>query len=87
MSLLEGPLQWRRHDDGRVEVLLAPAVARVSLDLLACADRAVLQVSGNRITVAGQVVYRVTGWDRHGGCLKAELVEDRRSGVSGGQAT
>lgn len=78
MAVLEGELTSVRHDDGRVEITSAPPIVRISLELVAASDPVVFRVHGNTITVAGQVVYRVTGWDQHGKCLLAELVEDRR---------
>jgi hypothetical protein len=79
MAVLEGVVQITRHGDGRVEITEAPPVTRITLELVAASDPVVFRVHGNLITLGDQVVYRVTGWDDHGKCLLAELVEDRRS--------
>lgn len=73
--VLEGEVVCRRHADGRVEILQAPPVARMSLELLAGGDPAVVKVRGREITLAGQVVYRVTGWDDTGCCLLLERLK------------
>lgn len=86
MAILEGEVRCQRHEDGRVEIVQAPPVARITLGFLASADPVVVRVSGNTVTLAGQVVYRVTGWDNYGSCLLAERVEDRR-GASGAAAS
>lgn len=78
-QVLEGTVECRRHDDGRVEVLTAPPRTRITLEFLTAADPAVVRVSGNTVTVAGQVVYRITGWDRLSSALLADLAEDRRA--------
>lgn len=82
MSVLEGELNVVRHADGRVEITNPelPKVTRWSLELIVGADPHVLTVEGGqRLVAAGQVVYRVTGWDDHSHALLAELVEDRRT--------
>lgn len=78
-TVLEGTVEMRRHDDGRVEILSAPPRTRISLEFLHTADRVVVRVSGNTVGLAGQVVYRVVGWDPLGSALLADLVEDRRA--------
>jgi len=78
MTVLEGPVDFVQNEDGRVQVLSAPPLTRISLELIAEADPAVLKIRGDLITVAGQVVYRITGWDDLGKALLAKLVEDRR---------
>lgn len=78
MTVLEGEVALTRHDDGRVEVTSAPPVARITLELLVGADPWLVRANGRTLTFAGQVSYRVTGWDSHGQCLLAELVTDRR---------
>lgn len=80
MSTLEGDMRFlaRRHDDGRVEIVDAPPTTRVSLDFLTTADPVVVRVSGNLISLAGQVTYRVVGWDAYSSALLVELAEDRR---------
>lgn len=81
MATLEGDFFCKRHDDGRIEVVEAPPVTRISLEFVHNADPHVVRVQGRLITIGGQVVYRVVGWDTHGQALLAELDEDRRVGV------
>lgn len=72
-ELLEGEVILRREDNGRVVIEQAPPTARISLELLAqYADRFLVRVSGNRISMAGQVAYRVVGWDAHASALLLE---------------
>jgi hypothetical protein len=77
-TLVEGEVRTVRHADGRVEITQAPPRARMALSLLASADPVVVRATGDTITLAGQVVYRVSGWDTLGRCLLLDLVEDRR---------
>lgn len=81
MTVLEGAVEVHRHEDGRVEILQAPPKTRITLEFIAAADPVVVRVTGNLITLAGQVVYRVVGWDQH--ALLAELAEDRRGARHG----
>lgn len=71
-EVLEGSVQCVRHPDGRVEVTEAPPVARMSLEFLVAADPELVKVVGPEVALAGQVTYRVTGWDDHGQCLLLE---------------
>jgi hypothetical protein len=72
-ELLEGEILLRRERNGRVVITEAPPTARISLDLLATyADRFLVRVSGNRVDLAGQITYRVVGWDQHGSALLLE---------------
>ncbi len=80
-TVIEGEVLCRRHDDGRVEIVQAPRKARITLSLLTAADPVVVKADGNTVSFAGQVVYRVTGWDPVGSALLADLVEDRRAGA------
>jgi hypothetical protein len=76
-SLLEGEVVMHREADGRVVIEQAPPTARMSLELLVQhAARHVVRLSGNRIRIAGQVVYRVVGWDAHGSALLLEREAD-----------
>ncbi|PXY21129.1 hypothetical protein [Prauserella muralis] len=69
-ELLQGGLEVRRHADGLVEILRAPEIAYVALEFLLAADPAVVTAHGGReLTFAGQVTYRVTGWDDLQACL------------------
>lgn len=79
MVVHEGSVECVRHADGRVEISQAPPITRIALEFLAGSDPVTVKVQGSRITFGGQVAYRVTGWDGHGQCLLAQLVEDRRS--------
>lgn len=78
-TTLEGTIKLVRHDDGRVEILDAPPVIRVSLEFLCAADPVTVKVSGRSMTFGGQVVYEVTGWDAFSAAFMAKLVEDRRA--------
>jgi hypothetical protein len=71
-EVLEGEVQLRRHDDGRIEILQAPATARMSLELLQASDPATVRVGSNTIGIAGQVRYRVVGWDAQQSALLLE---------------
>ncbi|HEV8653126.1 MAG TPA: hypothetical protein VG276_27970 [Actinomycetes bacterium] len=73
-ELLEGEVIVRREADGRVVVEQAPPIARMSLALLASADQVTIRVSGDRLVLGGQVVYRVTGWDQQSHALLLERV-------------
>jgi len=74
--VLEGDVQTVRHPDGRMEVTQAPPRTRIALALLLCADPAVVRLSGSdTIVFAGQVSYRVTGWDGFSRALLADRVE------------
>ena len=86
MPVPDGSVELVRHEDGRLEVVAAPPVTRISLELMADADPFTFRVSGDLITLAGRVVYRVTGWDSLERALVAELVDDRRE-VRGGAAS
>lgn len=77
-TIEEGPLRLIRHGNGAVEILDAPTVVRISLELIQKADPVTLRVCGKHITVGGQVVYEVTGWEQFTDALVAKLVEDRR---------
>lgn len=78
MTTVEGAVKCVRHENGRIEILDAPPVTRISLELLRDSDTARVRVSGARVTFGGQVVYQVTGWDTFSKSLLAELIEDRR---------
>ncbi len=73
-EVLEGTVVSRRHADGRVEIVSAPPIACMSLEFLAEADRAVTVFRGREVTFAGQVTYRVTGWDDVQSCLVLERI-------------
>lgn len=78
---LEGEVRLVRHETGLVEILEAPPITRISLELLAAADPVVLKASGKKITFGGQVVYEITRWEPFSCALVARLVEDRRPGL------
>jgi hypothetical protein len=73
-----GDVVVRRHHDGSVEVLEAPQESLVSLGFLHQRDDGVTSVDGDRLTLAGQVVYQVTGWEPASAALRVRLVEDLR---------
>ncbi len=74
MTVEHGNVEMRRHDDGRVEIFSAPPTASMSLELLAQSDPHLVRVRGREISLAGQCVYRVTGWDDLQACLLLEKV-------------
>lgn len=58
-------------------VTCAPTVALIAPEWLA-AERVNIKVIGRMITLAGQVIYRITGWDDDQQSLIVLLEEDRR---------
>lgn len=58
-------------------VTCAPTVALIAPEWLA-AERVNIRVVGRMITLAGQVTYRITGWDDDQQSLIVLLEEDRR---------
>lgn len=71
-QVLEGDLQLRHHEDGRLEIVQAPPTARMALSLLQQTDPRVVRVGANTIGIAGQVSYRVVGWDAQQSALLLE---------------
>ena len=69
------------REQGRgVVVDRAPAHTKFGLPAL-LHNNGLLEVPANdRVTIASQVQYRITGWDPSDGSLTAELVEDWRPG-------
>jgi hypothetical protein len=63
---------------GRVEVVQAPQRARISLAVLTAGCQHEIRVQVNKIMLAEQVVYAVSGYDQDTACLEVVLVEDRR---------
>jgi hypothetical protein len=63
---------------GGIRVLEAPRLACISLELLAEACGHTMQVRGDRITLADQVVYQVTAWQTSPPGLTVALIEDLR---------
>lgn len=76
MPAIAETLDAVRHADGRVEIHRAPIRTLMTLGFLTAADPAVVRVTGSRIELAGQAVYRVIGWDASAAALVAELVDD-----------
>lgn len=64
---------------GGVRVDRAPEMAAITLELLTQACSHFMRVHGDLITIADQVVYRVTGYDFENKALLVRLVEDRRT--------
>jgi hypothetical protein len=62
-EILEGELQVTRHENGRVEIVQAPQRTAISLEFLVSTERHLVRVSGSLLRFAGQVEYRVVGWD------------------------
>lgn len=58
-------------------VTCAPTVALIAPEWLA-AERVNIKVIGRMITLAGQVIYRITGWDDDQQALIVLLEEDLR---------
>jgi len=83
-ELLEGEVVLRREDDGRVIVETAPPRARMALETLQHWDRFLVRVSGNTIRLAGQVTYRVVGWDAQQSALLLERVSPTLPGSGPG---
>lgn len=74
---MDGDLALQRVPGG-IRVLNAPRLASISLEALADACGHELQVHGDRITIADQVVYQVTAWQASPPALTVALLEDRR---------
>lgn len=68
---------------GGVRVVEAAERIRISLAALAASCEHALQVRGDRLTIADQVVYQVTGWEPSAAALTAVLVEDLRTPPEG----
>lgn len=68
---------------GGIRILEAPRLACISLEVLAEACGHELQVNGDRITIADQVVYQVTAWQAYPPGLTVALIEDRRPKTEG----
>lgn len=73
-QVLEGPILSHREEDGRVVITQAPPISRMSLEMLAERDPAVVKIQGREIKLAGQVTYRVTDWDDQSCCLLLKRV-------------
>jgi len=70
-----------------IEVVKAPREALITLDVLRAADPRCLHVAGDLITIAGQVVYRVVGWQPTPPALLCWLAEDNRPKTAGGSGS
>lgn len=77
-QVVQGAVRLRRGLGGADTVEVAPPRARITLAELTDRQWLSVEATGNTVTFAGQVVYRVTGWDPVGSALLAELYEDRR---------
>lgn len=64
---------------GGVRIDRADETSAISLELLAGACSHLMRVQGDLITIADQVVYRVTGYSFENKALLVRLVEDRRT--------
>ncbi|HEV7651344.1 MAG TPA: hypothetical protein VGP26_24605 [Actinophytocola sp.] len=73
-EVLQGPVEFVRRADGRIEIKSAPPNTLMSLEFLNRADPAVFRVGGREVTLAGQVTYRVVGWDNVQSALILERV-------------
>ena len=74
---MSGDLTLQRVPGG-IRVLHAPRLTCITLEVLAEACSHELQVHGDQIVIAGQVVYQVTAWQASPPGLTVALVEDRR---------
>lgn len=74
---MDGELTIQRVPGG-IRVLHAPRLTCISLELLAEACGHEMQVHGDRITIADQLVYQVTAWQASPPGLTVALLEDRR---------
>lgn len=74
--MVSGDLTLQRVPGG-IRVLHAPARTSIGLQVLTEACSHELRAVGDLLTIADQVVYRVTGW--RAGALALVLVEDRRT--------
>ncbi|MFD9949833.1 hypothetical protein ACFWYW_55810 [Nonomuraea sp. NPDC059023] len=68
---------------GGVRVDRADETSAISLVVLAQTCSHFIRVEDDRITIADQVVYQVTGYSFENKALLVRLVEDRRSCASG----
>lgn len=80
---MDGELTVRRVPGG-IEILHAPRITCISLELLAQACGHEMQVHGDKVTIADQLVYQVTAWQATPPGLTVVLVEDRRPGAGAG---
>lgn len=64
---------------GGVRIDRADETSAISLELLADSCSHLMRVEGDRITVADQVVYQVTGYSFENKALLVRLVEDHRT--------
>jgi hypothetical protein len=71
-EVLEGEIQVRRHEDGRITVERAPQRARMSLAVLHDSGMGIDHVGGNTVRLVGGTTYRVVGWDAHQSALLLE---------------
>ncbi|MGW6743778.1 hypothetical protein ACWGDX_24170 [Streptomyces sp. NPDC055025] len=78
MSTMDGELTLRRIPGG-IEVVHAPRITCIALDVIAAASEHALRVNGSLITVAHQVDYQVTAWQASPPGLTVVLVADRRT--------
>jgi hypothetical protein len=76
-----GDIVLTRHRGQPLTVVQAPARASMALGMLA-EHGGYLRVTDDRIEIADQVAYRVTGYDAHTGGLLLELAEDWRPAVT-----
>lgn len=77
---MDGELTIQRVPGG-IRVLRAPRLTCIALEVFAEACGHEMQVHGDRITIADQVVYQVTAWQASPPGLTVALLEDRREGA------
>lgn len=70
-----GEVVLKQHTNGRLEVLQADSAIRISLGFIADADQRTVRVTCDAVHIAGQVTYRITGWDPTVDALIAERID------------
>ncbi|AVV46456.1 hypothetical protein C6376_39265 [Streptomyces sp. P3] len=79
---MDGDLTLQKVPGG-IRILHAPRLTCISLEVLAAACGHAVQVHGDCITIADQVVYQVTAWQASPPGLTVALLEDRRPKTEG----
>lgn len=79
-EILQGSIVVERglSTGNQLVVKQAPPTAYVTLEMLAHAEALEITVAGREISIAGQVTYRVSGWDDVQSCLVLERIGEVR---------
>lgn len=75
---MDGELTLQKVPGG-IRVVHAPRLTCITLEVIAEACGHAMQVHGDRITIADQVVYQVTAWQASPPGVTVALIEDRRT--------